>query len=206
MNAVWNLGRITMCAAVALCLSVGAAQARVVINERTKTYTVSGSDGRQLFRSIAKRGPKSSRNQHAIATTRTDLKVQNVKTAVVRGRCVVTSVDVVLNLTYTYPKWNGSRRASPEVRKVWDNFLRQAIKHEETHGRISKDYARSVHRNFLKLRGTVSQGCADFGKRSANRLARAQARFISRQTRFDRREAWAISRSTRLQKALYGAR
>jgi len=109
---------------------------------------------------------------------------------------------VILRLTYTLPRWRGSRRASPELRKRWEGFLALVKKHEATHGRISREYARKVHDRMKKLTGTASKNCTDIGTRKTRSLRLAREDYIRRQRGFDRREGRASSRIRRLQRAV----
>ncbi|EFL90083.1 DUF922 domain-containing protein [Ahrensia sp. R2A130] len=182
------------------------ADAKVVINERTKYYSVTGRNGKALFRSIKRRGPKHRMTGHAIATTTTSIKVRDMKFGI-RGRnCVVENVNVFVDITYKYPRWRDRRRANADVRKAWDAFEVRVKKHEETHGRISREYARGLEKKLKTLFGRKSRGCKDFGKFSERRLKQAYVAFQKRQYNFDRREGSARSRIRRLQAALQEAR
>lgn len=200
MKQLLTFGLAIACfAAFSLSSFVEDADAKVRISERTKYYTVTGSTGRQLFKSITRRGPRKG---HAIATTRSLVQVKNMKFAKRGSRCVVSSADVIVNLTYTLPRWKGSRRASPKLRRNWEGFSRLVKKHEDTHGRITREYARRLHKKVLGFTGRVSRGCADFGKRSQRALKLLQKGHRARHVRFDRREGRARSRVRRLQKAV----
>ncbi|MEE9314024.1 MAG: DUF922 domain-containing protein [Rhizobiaceae bacterium] len=179
------------------------AKARII--ERTKYYSVSGRTGKQLFKSIVRRGPKLKKTGHAIATTHTKIKITNVKVSI-KGRYCVVKADVKVTLVYTLPKWRGSKRASKKLRRKWKKFNKLVQKHEATHGRISREYARELDRKINKLSGRVSKGCKDFGRRSKRSIRLIQKNFIKRHFSFDRREGRARSRIRRLQKALLVSR
>ncbi len=189
-------------ACVSMLIFMAPASAKLKITERTKFYNVSGKSGTQLFRSISRRGPKTRRDGHAIATTQTDLQVRNLRAGVKGRNCVITNVDVVVNLTYTLPRWRGNRRASAKLRKNWEKFAARVKKHEDTHGRISKEYARQLHTRLKRLKGRVSRDCRDFGKRQLRRLKRDERKFHRRHVAFDRREGRARSRVRLLQRAV----
>ncbi len=198
---------ITALAAVlAFFFATQSGHARVIVKERTTYYTVTGKTGAALFKSISRRGPRLGRSRHAIATTTSNIQVRNLKTKVRRGRCVVQSVNVVLNLTYRYPRWRNQRGASPRVRRAWKKFMARARKHELTHGRISKEHARQIDRTVRGFKGRVSRKCNDFAKGAKRKFARLNRQANRKHERFDRREASVRSRSTRLQIALYKAR
>lgn len=184
-------------------IAVDSANAGLRIKERTKYYSITGKTGKQLFGSITRRGP---RRGHAIATTRTSVKVRNLRTKVRGRRCVVRSADVIVNLTYTLPRWRASRRASKRVRNSWNAFAARVKRHEDVHGQISKKYAKRLYREILRMKGRVSRKCSDFGKRAARRIAKLQRQADREHARFDRRENQQRARVRRLQFALLKAR
>ncbi|MEL6505743.1 MAG: DUF922 domain-containing protein [Pseudomonadota bacterium] len=176
------------------------AEAKVRFSERTKYYTVTGTSGAKVARSMLQKGPKAGRTGHAIATTQTRVRVRNLKAAIEGRRCVVKSVDVYVDLVYTFPRWVSANKASPKVRRAWEQFYKQVERHEFVHGRISRDFGRDLHKKLLQLSGRVSNKCADFGKRQAKRINQMRTAYIKRQLRFDRREARASARVRRLQR------
>jgi len=201
---MFHRGVFYLLAAIAFAItSVCSANAGLRIKERTKYYSISGKTGKQLFRSIGRKGP---RRGHAIATTRTDVKVRNIRTKK-RGRsCIVTRADVIVTLTYTLPRWRGSRRASKRVRRSWNAFAARVNRHERKHGQISKKYAKKLYREIRRMKGRVSRNCRDFGDRAARRIAKLQSQADREHARFDRREASSRARVRRLQVALIKAR
>ncbi|MEM9731975.1 MAG: DUF922 domain-containing protein [Pseudomonadota bacterium] len=176
------------------------ASAKVHFSERTKYYMVTGTNGAKVARSMLQKGPKAGATGHAIATTLTRVRVRNLKAAIQGRRCVVKSVDVFVDLTYTFPRWVSAKKASPSVRRAWEQFYKQVERHEFVHGRISRDFGRDLHKKLLQLSGRVSNKCADFGKRQAKRINQMRTEYIKRQYRFDRREARASARVRRLQR------
>jgi len=182
------------------------ASARVIINERTKFYNVSGKNGQQLFKAILRRGPKVRNVGHAIASTGTSIRIRNVKTSVNRRECKVASVDVVVDITYTLPRWRGARRASPKLRRDWERFNARVVRHEQTHGRISREYAREVEKQIKSTRGRASRNCKNFGKSQIRSIQRLQRGVARRHARFDRREGRSGARIRRLQRTLLVSR
>ncbi|MDD9909613.1 MAG: DUF922 domain-containing protein [Ahrensia sp.] len=179
------------------------AQAGLRIKERTKYYSVSGATGKQLFRSIGRRGPQRG---HAIATTRTDMRVRNLRTKIRGRKCVVVSADLIVNLTYTLPRLRNSRRVSKNLRKVWNAFAARVNRHEQRHGAISKKYAKRMYRELRRMKGNARRNCADFGDRASKRIAKLQRQAQREHARFDRREASPRAKVRRLQVSLLSAR
>lgn len=185
-------------------LMVAVAEARVVVRERNTYYTVTGNTGQELSRSIIRRGPKlGGRNNHAIATTTVKIGVRNIKAGVKGRSCVLTSWTVNLDLTYRYPKWRNSKRASAKVRKAWDGFFKRIVVHEEQHGKIAKDQARDIDRALRRLKGRVSRKCTDFGRNAARTFKRLLRTAERRHAWLDRRDSSVFSRVRRLQRTLH---
>ena len=191
--------------AAVLLAGLTTVQARVIVKERTTYYTVSGKTGKALFASIGKRGPKLNA-RHAIATTTSQLKIRNFKPKLTRTRCEVGSVDVLVNITYRYPRWKGERRARPAVRKAWKRFMNKVSQHEKIHGQIAKDQAREVEKALRNSSGRVSRGCSDFSRKIGRKFSRIIRQADRRHRRLDRRDGRVWSRNARLQRALYRAR
>ena len=80
--------------------------------------------------------------------------------------------------------------------------MAQVKRHEATHGRISREFARKLDAKLKNLSGKVSNGCRDFGKWSSRSIKLAQREFARRHVALDRRDGRASSRIRRLQKAL----
>ena len=197
---------IVMATAVVLGLSLGQAFGKVIIREKTKYYTITGKTGAQIARSIDRKGPKLGRHRHAIATTDSLLRVLDIKTAIKRDRCRVTSATIRLDLTYTYPRWKNRRTTSPALRKAWDRFMERVVVHEKHHGKIAQKHARAMEKELRKVRGSVSKKCRDFNRDARKRFARLSKRIDREHARFDRREGRPTARVRRLQRALYRAR
>ena len=182
------------------------AEAGVKISERTKYYSVKGKTGVQLFGSILKKGPRKSKKGHAIATTLSQLKIGKVRYKTKGKRCRAAPVTVRLKLTYTYPRWRNSRKASKRMRSSWNKFYARLQRHEKTHGRYSKDFAREVERIIRRTTGSSRKRCRDAIAKAKRQIKRAEKKWRRRHAEFDRRESKARSRIRRLQVSLMKSR
>ena len=196
---------LLLCAFAFLFADLMPADARVRIKERTTYYSVSGKNGAAIFRSMRRRGPRANRS-HAIATTLTKTTVRNIRPTVRGRRCVLKSFTVDVDITYRLPRWRGHRGASPRVRKAWRTFQARVKKHEDTHGRISRQYARQLERALRRVSDRVSRNCRTFASKARRTFDRIQRQANRNHARFDRRESRMLSRTSRIQKALYTAR
>lgn len=186
-------------AVLAACWSAGNAAARIVVIEKVAYYPVSGLNGLDLGRAMLKGGARTINLRDAIAATTTTFDFSKPVVAVEHGRCVVKSINVHLRILYQFPKWNGRGRASRSLRRNWDAFYAELVRHEHEHGRIAKKYAKRVEQEMLRLSGTVAFGCRDFGRFSEMRFNALVAQLKQAQLAFDRREDLPTSRITRLQ-------
>lgn len=183
-------------------LGAGAASAEIVVTEKVNHYAVSGVSGRDLGRSMLRGGARTINLRHAIAATTTRFDFTDPVLAVERGRCVVKAITVRLSIEYQLPKWTGRHKANARLRRSWDAFYAELVRHEQTHGRIAREFARRIERELLRLSGTQAFGCSDFGAFSEARFAALSAELRRQQLAFDRRENQSNSTISRLQLAL----
>ena len=201
-----NLINLYFLAITTLLATYGLAEGKIIVRERTEFYAVTGSSGEELARSMLSgaRGPINMR--HAIAATEAAYTVGDANIVVRRGRCVVESVEVVLDLTYYLPRWADKGRGSSNLRARWKSFYAELVRHEKQHGRIAREGAAELERALLSISGTTAFDCNDFGAFSTLRLNWLSNRIRQRQLAFDRRENLRSSRISQLQSALIRAR
>ena len=141
--------------------SASQAYARVLLKEKIKYYNVTGSTGAELYKSMIKNGPDHGGIQKdVLASTAFKFDFKNDVFKVQKNRCVLTSLDIIVNVTYTYPRWRGSKKASAETRKAWEKFRKVAIWHENEHVKITKKFAKNYERALKKSRRRASAECA----------------------------------------------
>ncbi|MBN4066374.1 DUF922 domain-containing protein, partial [Ahrensia sp. AH-315-G08] len=104
------------------------------------------------------------------------------------------------------PKLLHKKRHSKAVRKAWNRFMKKIRAHELKHGKIAKQLANNVHRSIRKFSTKASRKCKNLGRGAKRKFKRLSAASNARHVRFDRKEGSAVSRMTRLQKALYFAK
>ncbi|MFK5981135.1 MAG: DUF922 domain-containing protein [Rhizobiaceae bacterium] len=183
-------------------VSLSSVQARVIVHEKVKYYSVRGKSGAQTVLNLMKTGTRVSKTRHAIATTKVKFNFKNIKVRASRKNCKVSNIDVIVSLVYTYPKWRNYNRASPKTRKNWDKFMREVRKHERKHGSIAVDAAHKVERGFKRSRGKTAKKCNDWGASIKRKIAPLIVRHHRRQAQFDKREHKRYSRITRSMIAL----
>lgn len=199
----WSFPFIAVAAvAFAFFATAPSADAKVRVKVKTVYYDIHGKTGFELTKSMIKRGPKAAGLEHAIASTKPDIDFGKPKAVQNSRYCKVQDVDIVVNITYTYPRWRNQKGASPQLRRAWKKLYGELVKHEETHGKILIETANRIYREILRERGTVARECKDFGNRIIRKMPHIMASYENRQRAFDRRESLGISRVNRLQKTL----
>ncbi len=181
------------------------ASAKVVVKESVKYYPVKGRNGIEVSKAMLVGGARNINMRHAIAATTTRFSISDAKVGVKNGRCVVEDVKVTLKIEYLYPKWSSVNQAKPGVRKAWNAFYAELLKHERTHGAIAKKAAARMEKELKSLSGTVALGCSDFGRFADQRFERISEDLRRQQIAFDARENKGSSRITKLQVSLLKA-
>jgi len=188
-------------AAASLLIGQGTAQshAKVTVKERTSYYSVSGKTGKAIYDQIVRKGPKlpGKKGSH-VATATISFDFRNVKGGIKGTRCVITSVDVVVNVVYRIPKWTGG--GGNDLKRAWKNFEDHIWRHEHRHRDIGVEFANKMERGFKSLTGDARRDChgleikaRELGRRSRAWHDRKQKSFDSswfgdggRQFKYDR--------------------
>lgn len=182
------------------------ADAEIVVVEKVSHYEVTGANGLDLGRAMLKGGAEAINLRRAVAATATKFDFVDPVIDIENGRCVVKDITVRLTIEYQFPRWNGRARASAGVRRAWDAFNAELVRHEKTHGQIARDFARRIEKELLRLSGTVMFGCQDFGTLSNLRFAALANQLRQKQLAFDRQEERSTSKISRLQLVLLKAK
>ena len=186
--------------------SVPSANAKMVVREQVKYYRVSGKTGRQVHSKFGRLGPRWMRLQHGIAGTQRVYDFKNIK-FVKRGRkCVLSSVDIDLLITYYYPKWVNKSSASKSAQKLWKRLQRELIRHEKTHGKFFKETMRLIEKELLKITGRYSNGCRGMAITVKRKLAKINKIGDAKHTAFDRREQSASAKIRKVEHAFIKAK
>ena len=136
------------------------ADARVIIREKTKYYKVTGRNGPEIYRSMIANGPNHGGfKKEVLASTSFTFAFENDVFEVKQNRCLLTNLDIIVNVTYTYPRWVGARKASKKTRAAWKKFQRIAVLHEQEHVKITKKFAAEYERALKKSRRRAASEC-----------------------------------------------
>jgi predicted secreted Zn-dependent protease len=122
------------------------------------------------------------------------------------GKCVVESVDVLLDIKYIFPKWKNANSAPLSVQINWSAFWSELERHEFRHGEIAKKAANKLQIQLDQVVKNNGANCDNFGQLADAKLNSAVRRAAIEQHRFDRVEYMAFSKISRLQANLYQGR
>ncbi|MEZ5811268.1 MAG: DUF922 domain-containing protein [Rhizobiaceae bacterium] len=179
-------GALTILVAICLAMAAGIAEARVIIKESTKYYTVSGRNGEQIYNQLRRKGPRIGGSKgHYVATATISFAIRNIDAYGWRDQCVIRNMDVVLTVVYRIPKWNRPKGASRELTRAWEDFLSHVWRHEKQHVGIAKDTAYELWRALKGVKGTRSKQCKDMLKPAERRAKAIYKRHGQKQDRFD---------------------
>lgn len=152
--------------------------------EHTKTYTVTGSSGIELYRSIGERGPAAG--VQAIAHTSFKLTWTRDYRPQPDGACMLAVARPKLTITYTLPK------AAPDlpagVREKWQRFITGVEKHERVHGDQIVDMVRGIQAFSLGLRADDDPGCRKVREKLQARLKGFSDERVKQSRDFDKVE------------------
>ena len=113
----------------------------------TVYYNVPGTTVEEINEQIAIRGPQ---NGHAIGTTETRM-TPKVRTLRQDGECRIESVQVVLELKVTLPRWMELDRADRRTRTGFAALATHVEVHEQRHVEISQEYAVKIEEALLAM-------------------------------------------------------
>ncbi|MCP4185223.1 MAG: DUF922 domain-containing Zn-dependent protease [Hyphomicrobiales bacterium] len=182
------------------------ANARLVIKENTKTYSVSGKTGKQVHAKLGRRGPWKMRRKHAIAATQRVLDFNNIKFSSRGEKCVIVKMDIHLHLTYYYPRWTNKRFASKNAQKLWNRFLSELVLHEKVHGKLFKATARQIYKELEIISKRPFRNCRRMSSFIKSSLTKTFEKGRVKHTAFDRREKKPTAKVRKLEKAFYKSR
>jgi predicted secreted Zn-dependent protease len=115
-----------------LALPASAHAAEWKANETVQTYSVTGSSGIDLYRSIGENGPKAGTGR-AIAITDFDLKWSRDYQPR-DGGCALVFARPHLNIVYRLPR--PANKLPSAVQPLWDTFIKGVEAHERVHGEM----------------------------------------------------------------------
>jgi predicted secreted Zn-dependent protease len=147
--------RLIMLAAAFAFAPLAGAQAGWQAAERIENYSVSGTTGIELYRSIGARGPKVGMGRAIAYTTfkltwSRDYRPEG-------GGCRLAAARPNLTVIYTLPKPAGSMPAA--TRKLWERFIAGIAAHERVHGQFIVGMTKAMEAATVGLTVAGDKGC-----------------------------------------------
>lgn len=182
---------------LALALSGANAWAKdLTIVESTKFYRITGKSTAEFAFSMSKRGPYSRQHRRrAWATASRQLSYQITRVKTKRG-CRVKRAKVTLKIAYEMPKPATLTSVSRRERRKWAKLYRLLDRHERTHGKFYRQFAKKTQRQLRRLKAARTCRALD---RNAERLVKKLSNADSmRNDRFDARDSRTYKRVERI--------
>ena len=162
----------------------GGAQAKVTSELKERPYKVWGSSPRALV-SYMYRRPFRGDYGPALANIRPKYQLKLSTTKGRDGQCRVARSHLHIRFVMTLPAAQQSQNFSHRTRSYWNAFRRFTRRHELTHRRIYLGCARSVDREFMRLR---ARSCRQLIHQARRKLAQSRRLCEVKHRAFDRRE------------------
>lgn len=174
--------------ALAICMAAPSfAQSRSVsITEKTRYYRISGKNAAEFALSMSRKGPYSRQHRRrAWATATRDMTYQLIHRKS-KNRCRIKGAKVKLKITYEMPKLSSTKRVSKRQRRKWKNMYNLLNKHERTHGRYYRKFAKQVYASLLKMK--PAKTCRALERNAARLVAKLGEDDKKRNQAFDVRD------------------
>ncbi|HEV7437810.1 MAG TPA: DUF922 domain-containing protein [Pseudorhizobium sp.] len=169
------------------CLIATAAQSDPLVTKTYGYFNIGGKTAEELDQQLERNGPLTQTTGHRHPGA-TEIKFGGEVTYVERaGRCSVGSAQVTLKTHLILPRWSNRRRATKNLRFIWDTLSSDIKRHEERHAEIARGYARTLEKELLGLR--AASDCNELEKKVGETTQRVLAAHDKDQLRFDKIES-----------------
>ncbi len=127
-----------------LMLPGNPAHADIQLDETYHYYDISGQSAAELRDSIDANRHLATGSSRFDAMTDWNIKWQ-YNYQQVGETCVITRVDITVEIDYRLPRWQGSERErNPRLAKAWQRYIEKLLAHEQMHGQIAIDAAAEI--------------------------------------------------------------
>lgn len=172
--------------AAALFLLALPAHADIRARQVEKTYTISGTTGIELYRSIGARGPRI-RGGISSAIAKTDFDLKWSRDYRRDGNdCVLVAARPFLTITYTLPK--PAETLPADVAARWRVFIAGIRAHEAVHGEYVIDMAQDIYDTTVGFRQRNDPECKTIRHAIQAPLKAAFTRYRTRNRSFEQSE------------------
>ena len=170
--------------------------AEVTIKERTSFYRITGKSTADLAHSMSRRGPYSRQHRkRAWATASRDMSYQLTRQKTRKG-CRVKAAKVRLKIVYKMPKPSALNGLTRRERNKWSKLYRLLDRHERTHGKFYRQFARNVQRKLKRMR--PARNCRELDRKAAAIVKKLSDADSLKNDRFDARDSSTYRRVERI--------
>jgi predicted secreted Zn-dependent protease len=130
----------------AALLGASPVMAKQQVDAKTTYYAVSGWTVRDLRAQMRTLGPSQvGKTKHWGAMTFWNLG-WHYRYSRVAGQCVITDINVKVEISYIMPKWVDEDRGNPHTRARWQSFIGALATHEQGHAQHGVDAGAEIER------------------------------------------------------------
>jgi len=168
----------------------------ITIKEKTSFYRITGKTTADLAHSMSRRGPYSRQHRkRAWATASRDMSYQLTRQKIKKG-CKVKAASVRLKISYKMPKPASLNGMTRRERRKWAKMYSLLDRHERTHGKFYRQFARNVQRKLKRLRPTRT--CRQLDQKAAALVKKLSEADSLKNDRFDARDRSTYRRVERI--------
>lgn len=187
MNKLLSVFLVALSFITASIILENYAQAEVVFKQKFKSFTVSGKNSDQLFRSFQKNSPLKATGPNNATLGVAGIRFTPLVDFETKGsRCRVASSKVIADVEIHLPRWANYRSADRMNRKLWDDFVADIKTHELVHADIAREYAGRMDRKILSMNSRSS--CEAMEAAVTRAATRVLDQHDRAQRKFDRKD------------------
>ena len=153
--------------------------------EKVEPYSISGTNGPELYASIGERGPKAGSGR-AIAFTNFKLTWSRDYQPQPDGACTLVSARPKLIISYHLPK--SSEKLPEPIATNWKVFIDGVRRHERVHGEMIVAMVKEIETFSVGLSAPDDPNCKKIRARLQERLAQISQRQRQKSRDFDKVE------------------
>jgi len=131
------------------------------VAEQYEYYEIRGGDEKELRRQMGRNGCVMSNGERYDSVTAWRWKLQYGYDRT-PGSCAADSFQVVLEITYRYPKWVRSDDVEQTLIAKWEDYLNNLVAHENGHRDLAVEAATDLSRAVAVLQPAGS--CAELDR------------------------------------------
>ena len=153
--------------------------------EKVEPYSISGTNGPELYASIGERGPKAGSGR-AIAFTNFKLTWSRDYQPQPDGACTLVSARPKLIISYHLPK--SSEKLPEPIATNWKVFIDGVRRHERVHGEMIVAMVKEIETFSVGLSAPDDPNCKKIRARLQERLAQISQQQRQKSRDFDKVE------------------